>query len=431
VRLSNTHSFHGRTSLERTSRKRSRRLRGLRSLLPLVKSPANQSAGLLRQIFKSVSGTNTITTTIKVWAPRDLRLQQTLFHANVPTFILSNDQRFLDWNIAFDMIFAGDDSLAQVRRGGHVKEWYAKLDNYRRVPKRTEQLYGESILPITDRERVTFLSAKYGRIVFSRIMSPVVDRATGRIIGWTVVLNINSVNRRQEFFTDLYAAIAKETQMIRHAAAVDGVLGRFPGRQHLLHSICDSLPTHGRILELGCGTGGLSAMLAVEGLKVTAVDDDVHQLRVARERCRDFLNIKFVRGSASQSGKLPSHKFDGVVFNALLMDTATIVTSVSELYRCLKPNGNVAIIMRSDQGTIDALFDAVKGSLESQGRFENLKHQFSQVAKFQSAIGAAHKIGELPREALVLEKLSFLGFAVDGVDRDADDGHTIVIKARK
>jgi hypothetical protein len=87
--------------------------------------------------------------------------------------------------------------------------------------------------------------------------------------------------------------------------------------------------------------------------------------------------------------------------------------------------------MRADHGTIESLFDTVKGSLESQGRYENLKHQFSQVAKFQSAIGAAHKIGEDPREALVLEMLSDIGFAVDGVDRDADDGQTIVIKARK
>jgi ubiquinone/menaquinone biosynthesis C-methylase UbiE len=389
------------------------------------------SGGLLRQIFRSDGQTNSISNSIKVWAPRDLRLQQTLFHANVPTFILSNDQRFLDWNTAFDMIFAGDDSLAQVRRGGHVQEWYAKLDNYRRVPKRTEQLYGEAILPITDRERVTFLSAKYGRIVFSRIMSPVVDRATGRIMGWTVVLNINSVNRRQEFFADLYAVIAKETQMIRHAAGIDGVLGRFPGRQHLLQSVCEIFPANSRILEFSCGTGALTAMLAFEGFKVTAVDNDIHQLRVARERCRHFSNIRFVRISDAQAGKLPSSKFDGVVFNATLTDTHNLLAAIPELYRAIKSVGTLVLIMRADHGTIESLFDTVKGSLESQGRYENLKHQFSQVAKFQSAIGAAHKIGEDPREALVLEMLSDIGFAVDGVDRDADDGQTIVIKARK
>lgn len=402
-------------------------LEALGSVLPLLRDSARNSGALLRHLFKSPGQSQSI----KVWAPLDLRLQQSLFHSNVPTFILSNDQRFLDWNVAFDLIFGGSDSLAQVRRGGKVQNWYAKLDNYRRVPKRSEQLYGEAILPITDRERVTFLSAKYGRMVFTRIMSPVVDRSSGRIIGWTVVLNINSVNRRQEFFSDLYAAIAKETQMIRHAAGVDGVLGRFPGRQSLNYQVCEQFPGPGRILEIACGTGAITSMLAVDGHKVVAMDDDVHQLRIARERCRHTGHVRFVRSSVARVGKLPTGKFDGVVLNVLLSGTRDLFDGLPQIHRSMVDGGTLVLIMRTDRGTIDALFDAVKVSLELQGRFENLKHQFSQVANYQSILGVQNGIGEEPSEALVIEKLQNCGFAVDGVDRDADDGQTIVIKARK
>src|SRR5690606_15180689 len=109
--------------------------------------------------------------------------------------------------------------------------------------------------PITDRERVAFLSPVYGRMVFTKIMSPIVDRGSGRIIGWTVVLNINSVNKRQEFFERLFAEISNETKRIRFAASHDGLFEGFEPRTALMSAHLEAIGEAVRVLEIGCGTG--------------------------------------------------------------------------------------------------------------------------------------------------------------------------------
>src|SRR5690606_34293050 len=106
---------------------------------------------------------------------------------------------------------------------------------FRRVSKRSDKLVGEGILPLADRERATYLSKKYGRMVFTRVMTPIVERSQGRTIGWTIVLNINSVNKRELFFKDLYKTIAADTRAIRYASSYDSIFQRYrPFRQLVL-----------------------------------------------------------------------------------------------------------------------------------------------------------------------------------------------------
>ena len=397
------------------------------ALWPAIGKKSWTSGDLLRSVFVP----ETDSQSIKLWTTSELRLQQSLFSANVPTFILSNDQRFLDWNSAFSMIFSNASEGRFISRGLHVKEWYSRLDNYRRVPKRTDKLYGEGILPITDRERVTFISPTYGRMVFSRIMSPIVDRASGRIIGWTVVLNINSVTKRQEFFEDIYREIASETKRIRYAAAVDGVFGKFSGRTKLHEAICESLEAPTKVLHLGCSTGALTALLLSDGHSVAAVDPDTHQLRVAKERCANFSGVKFVRQDLSQMSGLPALHYGAVALDASFVNLTSLEAILHKTYESLQHTGIFILSCRSDEGSASSLFAAVRQCLQRKGCFENVKHQFNHVFEFQQEAAKAAELGSEDRHLRLLDLLRNCGFSIVSQQSGFDDGHTILLIARK
>lgn len=68
----------------------------------------------------------------------------------------------MDWNIGFDMVFGKSPG---VQRGMPVTAWYELIENFRRLPNREGKLHGEALVPITDRERIVFVSSEFGRIV--------------------------------------------------------------------------------------------------------------------------------------------------------------------------------------------------------------------------------------------------------------------------
>lgn len=363
---------------------------------------------------------------LSLWDQHDPRLDVSLFSATVPTFVLSQDQRFLDWNPAFELVFGG---LEGVRRGAHVSHWFQHLDNFRRVPKRTDKLYGEGILPITDRERVAYLSKLYGRMVFTKIMSPIVDRGSGRIIGWTVVLNINSVNKRQEFFERLFADISAETRRIRFAASHDGLFDGYKARLTLMQAHLEDLEEAVRVLEIGSGTGMMTETMVADGRKVTAVEGDVHQLRRLKDKCEGFESrVRLVRQDPSVLKGVPVARFDAAVLFESLHRFDDPAKVLAHVYASLKPGAILSISFRLDG--IEPLYNSVKTHLDASDRYDQLKHQFNHVLEFERELATSTPYRFLSREearALVLEA----GFNLESETTGLQDGHTLLLKARK
>jgi SAM-dependent methyltransferase len=309
-----------------------------------------------------------------------------------------------------------------------MKHWFALLDNFRRVPKRTDKLYGEGIIPITDRERATYLSPAFGRMVFTKIMTPVVDRGSGRIIGWTVVLNINSVNKRHEFFEQLYATIARETKRIRFAAGYDGLFDAYAPRRALLDRHERVLAGLTRVLDLGCGTGSLSVRLVADGARVTAVDGDTHLLRRARDRVAPLGGARFIRRDPDLLGELPAARYDGVALVNLLPRLTEPAVALAQAYKSLKPGGVMTLSAMLPSGCVDFLYNSLRTALERDGKYENLKHQFNCVLELdrEQARGWTLRSREEVR-ALVLEA----GFAIASEEGGLEDGNTLFLVARK
>ena len=76
------------------------------------------------------------------------------------------------------------------------------------------------------------------------------------------------------------------------------------------------------ILDLGCGTGELSAYLAelVPEGKVVAVDPDKERLLLAQQSYGDLKNLSFVEGSASNFPGFDSESYDIIFSNHVICD---------------------------------------------------------------------------------------------------------------
>ncbi len=102
-----------------------------------------------------------------------------------------------------------------------------------------------------------------------------------------------------------------------------------------------------KVLDVGCGDGVLSFLLAQKGAEVTGLDNDEHGLRFAeenlkRENKNGTLRYRFVNGSAYEM-PFESETFDIVVSCEVIEHVRKPEQLVSEAHRVLKKGGQVII----------------------------------------------------------------------------------------
>ncbi len=115
-----------------------------------------------------------------------------------------------------------------------------------------------------------------------------------------------------------------------------------------------------RILDLGCGPGQLTALLAASGAHVVGLDQDGNMLAQAREH---YPNIEFVQANAADF--VLSEPFDAVFSNAALHWMKEQAAVIENVARALKPggrfvaemggNGNISRIVRAILDTLEAI----------------------------------------------------------------------------
>ena len=117
------------------------------------------------------------------------------------------------------------------------------------------------------------------------------------------------------------------------------------------------LPDHcGDVLDIGCGTGSFSRLLAARADRVLAIDLSAQMIRVAEERSQEFSNITYVQADVTQR-PFPERCFDCIAAIATMHHLP--LEDMSDIFRtALKPDGVLLILdLYQPQGCSDRLVD--------------------------------------------------------------------------
>lgn len=128
---------------------------------------------------------------------------------------------------------------------------------------------------------------------------------------------------------------------------------------HYHRYLLDQIPEHCReILEIGCGTGEFSRLLAGRAEKVLALDLSPQMIRLARERSKLYPNIDFVKGDVLTYG-FPDNQFDCIA-TLTTLHHLPIETILRKIRNALKPGGVfVCLDLYQRSNLSDLLFDGV------------------------------------------------------------------------
>ncbi len=95
-----------------------------------------------------------------------------------------------------------------------------------------------------------------------------------------------------------------------------------------------------KVLELGCGTGEFSKLLAETGANLTAVDISPDLLDLAKEKLKDHPNVSLLIDDIEVLDKVDDGSFDNIVGNSILHHV-NYEESLKRSYAKLKEGGSI------------------------------------------------------------------------------------------
>jgi ubiquinone/menaquinone biosynthesis C-methylase UbiE len=123
-----------------------------------------------------------------------------------------------------------------------------------------------------------------------------------------------------------------------------------------------------RILEVGCGFGSFTRLVANRAAHVTAIDLSPQMIEVARERSASYSNLEFTLGDFLQL-QLPEESYDCVVTIATLHHLP-VSEALEKMKAMLRPGGVLVLHdLLTDKTFIDMVFNIVKVPVNRAVRF--------------------------------------------------------------
>jgi ABC-2 type transport system ATP-binding protein len=205
--------------------------------------------------------------------------------------------------------------------------------------------------------------------------------------------------KKEEYWSKFANTFDDDQRYIVGGVVQQAIIERLSGERDL-----------GELIELGCGTGFYTKVLAVNASHIMATDLSDEMLAVARTQLEDLQNVTVAKADCEATA-FPDGKFDSVFMANLIHVIENPSTTLQEAYRILKDGGLLLIVDYTGYG-------------------------MKWFEKMKMGIRALRRIGK-PRysRSLSPDELRSLvesaGFKVEGVQLIGDNSKGIYLRGRK
>jgi SAM-dependent methyltransferase len=123
-------------------------------------------------------------------------------------------------------------------------------------------------------------------------------------------------------------------------------------------------PLGGRVVEIGCGAGRLTRMLATSFASVVALDVSADMIDRAREVCPESVTFHQVDSATIPEPDASADAVFSVLVLQHLDDFDAVRSYLSEAHRVLKPGGTVMLDITIAKAHRPSVFDRLRGEIE-------------------------------------------------------------------
>jgi ubiquinone/menaquinone biosynthesis C-methylase UbiE len=314
---------------------------------------------------------------------RELRpvLHQATMYST-PTYYLDTKLGVIDWNIAFELIF---DVMTDKIRGKHVNWFIARLANQSQVfdhaRKFTEDYQRTGVFPFVDIEPLEYDSKRYGKVRFTKVAAQL-HSLDGQFKGWSISLFLDAMGDRALFTEDLQERLGAEKMWSVYSASYDRVLNRFPPYQTLIRDVIGAVRGKDQyVLDLGAGTGNVTAELLASGHRVVAVENNSGMLDRFAQRMFESTRVSVVKTSVEQLSCLDRKMFDAAVMVNVLYAVNDPLACLRGIHRILKPGGVLSLSTTHRETDLTPLLNSIEAELQSQPNFDEVQDDWNNVRK--------------------------------------------------
>lgn len=306
-------------------------------------------------------------------------------HYTSPTYFLDVNLKMIDWNLAFELIFSR--SLARIG-GKHVKHFIVQLANYEEVIEHAQEFSKKVLkgkIPFVDLEPLRYSSERYGEVSFLKVATQLHD-PQGAPRGWSVSLLIREIDW-EAFARDLSEEARKDKLWSVYSASYDRVLLEYPPYQRLIDDVTAVVPPGDKcVVDLGAGTGNVTAALLAAGHSVTAVESNLGMLDRLRSKKLDGASLTVVKASVENLSALPEASFDAAVMVNVLYAVSDPLTCLQGVHRILKPRGVLGLSTTHSESDLDPLLGSIQEWLEREGKYHELAADYLIVKDLNKSI---------------------------------------------
>jgi ubiquinone/menaquinone biosynthesis C-methylase UbiE/PAS domain-containing protein len=365
----------------------------------------------------------------------------------IPMYMLDSNFRIIDWNSAFSLCF---DRTMEGRRGMSVLEWTYFLDNYEQVLEHgIEAFSATKDLPRIDIEEIRYTSHRYGPISGTK-RAYQIPNDDGSCLGWLITIEPKFQNKEMALRSqeDLFISLRQSLIWSEYALSYDSVLNNTEIYPHLLRTLLgekqpgpEPIPAKTTILDLGAGTGNVTRVLAEPSAQrlIIAIDNNSMMLNILRRKCQPYLRqdangsgVIAIKQDISSLYGLSDGFFDYVILNNVLysLDDAAVNLCLSEVYRVLKPGGEVRISGPQKSTKLSKVLDQIKKDLIRNKRFDQFEKEYlrvKQINEYSLALMLLRWTQEEMETLLEGARFSSISYSTD----DIYAGQSMLVCAQK